>query len=62
VDEPVVWWNAIGAETPFGFCCAETSAGAFAWETPHEAFIRKTPKEGTVIDGRSGKIYHVSKE
>jgi hypothetical protein len=32
-----------------------------AIETPHEAFIRKMPNEGTVIDERSGEIYHASK-
>jgi len=53
VDELVVWWNAIGAETPFGFCCAETSAEAFAWETP---------KEKTAMDEKSAEEYRVKEQ
>ena len=53
VDELVEWYN---------FVRPHMSLNLDAIETPYKAFIRKMPKEGTVVDERSGEVYHASKE
>ena len=53
VDGLVRWYNEVRPHM---------SLNLDVIETPHEAFIRKMPKEGTVVDERSGEIYHAKKE
>ena len=52
VDELMEWYNEVKPHMSLDFEHAET---------PAEAFIRKMPKEGTVVDERSGEVYHVDK-
>lgn len=53
MDELVEWYN---------FVRPHMSLNLDVIETPYKAFIRKMPKEGTVVDERSGEVYHASKE
>ena len=53
VDELMEWYNEVRPHM---------SLNLDVIETPHGAFIRKMPKGGTIVDERSGEIYHASKE
>ena len=53
VDELAEWYN---------FVRPHMSLNLDVIETPYGAFIRKMPKGGTIVDERSGEIYHASKE